>query len=186
MQAPDEDTKKSMAINALGENFGKEFSPALLELWLDMLAPYSSGQVQQAVKTVIERYEFKTLPPFAVLKKALDDLAGTGEKALELQALAEWGVLQRAIAQYGSYSKPPLHPTTEHVVRLLGGWDAACQWTVRDVDFRRKDFIRLWADCSGKEEFIQIGADAVLEMLANRCSAGNPEMHGGPLRELNW
>lgn len=172
-----EETQKSMAINALAENFGKEFSPELLGLWLDLLAPYPVGQVQQAVKNVIERYEFKTLPPFAVLKNALDDLTGTSEKALGLQALAEWGILNEAIGTFGYYSKPELHQTTEHVLRLLGGWADACQWNMKELDFKRRDFIRLWVDSHGRVEQMQLGARGVVQALAS-----GSDRSSGPLQ----
>ena len=174
-----EETQKSMAINALAENFGKEFSSELLGLWLDLLAPYPVGQVQQAVKNVIERYEFKPLPPFAVLKSALDDLTGTSEKALELQAIAEWGVLNEAIGKFGYYSKPKLHQTTEHVLRLLGGWADACQWSMKELDFKRRDFIRLWMDSHGRVEQMQLGAGGVLQALASGADRSSGPLHLG-------
>ena len=168
-----------MAINALAENFGKEFSPELLGLWLDLLVPYPIGQVQQAIKNVIERYEFKTLPPFAILKNALDELSGTSEKALELQAIAEWGVLNNAIGKFGYYNKPELHPTTEHVLRLLGGWADACQWSMKEMDFKRRDFIRLWIDSHGRVEQMQLGAGAVLQALASGTDRSSGPLHLG-------
>ncbi len=174
-----EEAQKSIAINALAENFGKEFSPELLGLWLDLLTPYPVVQVQQAVKNVIERYEFKTLPPFAVLKNALDDLTGVSEKALELQAIAEWGVFNEAIGKFGYYSKPELHPTTEHVARLLGGWEAACQWSMKELDFKRRDFIRLWMDSHGRVEQMQLGAGGVLRALASGENRSSGPLHLG-------
>lgn len=181
-----DETKKIMALSALAENYGKEFSEALLDMWLNLLSGHSAEQVFAAVKVVIERYEYKTLPPFAVLKSALDDISGVGEKALELQALAEWGVLGEAIAKNGYYNKPELHPTTEHVLRLLGGWSAACQWTYTEADFKRRDFLRLWADAHGRVEVLQLGAGAVQQALAQGQSRNNgPVAIGSALRALS-
>lgn len=174
-----DEAQKSMAINALAENFGKDFSPQLLSMWLDLLAPYSVYQVQRAVYAVIEKYEFKTLPPFAVLKSALDDLSGVSEKALELQAIAEWGVLCEAMSKHGYYSKPKLHQTTEHVLRLLGGWEDACQWTMREMDFKRRDFIRLWVDSHGRVEQMQLGAGGVLQALTSGTDRRSGPLHLG-------
>lgn len=181
-----DETKKIMALSALAENYGKEFSEALLDMWLNLLSGHSAEQVFAAVKVVIERYEYKTLPPFAVLKSALDDISGVGEKALELQALAEWGVLGEAIAKNGYYNKPGLHPTTEHVLRLLGGWSAACQWTYTEADFKRRDFLRLWADAHGRVEVLQLGAGAVQQALAQGQSRNSgPVAIGSALRVLS-
>ena len=82
-----EEAKKITAIRGLVENFGKEMSDDLQNLWLDLLAPYSAALVGKAVMRVISSYEYKTLPPFAVLKAALDELAGVG-----LQILADEAV----------------------------------------------------------------------------------------------
>lgn len=174
-----DEAQKSMAINAIAENFGKAFSPQLLNMWLDLLAPYSAGQVQQAVYVVLEQYEFKTLPPFAVLKSALDEISGIGEKALELQAIAEWGVLNEAIGKYGYYNKPELHPTTEHALRLLGGWADACQWNMKELDFKRRDFIRLWVDSHGRVEQMQLGAGGVLQALTSGTDRRSGPLHLG-------
>lgn len=174
-----DEAQKSMAINALAENFGKEFSPELLSLWLDLLAPYQVGQVQHAVKNVIEQYEFKTLPPFAVLKAALDDIMGTSEKSIGLQALAEWGCLNEAIRTFGYYNKPELHPTTEHVLRMLGGWAEACQWALTALDFKRRDFLRLWVDSHGLVEHMHLGAGGVLQALASGAARGSGPLHIG-------
>lgn len=161
-----DETQKSMAINALAENFGKEFSPELLSLWLELLEPYPAMLIKQAVRLVIERYEFKTFPPFAVLKNALDELAGTSEKALEIQAIAEWGVTLREIEMSGPYRMPKLHRTTEHVLRLLGGWDEACQWSTKELDFKRRDFIRLWVESHGRVDQMRLGAGGALQSLS--------------------
>ena len=174
-----DEAQKSIAINALAENFGKDFSPQLLSMWLDLLAPYSVYHVQQAVYAVIERYEYKTLPPFAVLKSALDDISGVSEKALELQAIAEWGVLCEAMSKYGYYNKPKLHQTTEHVLRIMGGWDESCQWTSREIDFKRRDFIRLWVDSHGRVEQMQLGANGVLAALAQGHDRKTGALHVG-------
>lgn len=155
------ESKKAIAIAVMAENFGKELSPALASLWLDLLAPYDAVHVQAAVRAVIEGYEYKSLPPFAVLKRELDNLAGTSEQAVALQAEAEWALLQNAISRNGAYSPPDnLHPTTAHVLRVMGGWAAACQWETRYLDFKRRDFCELWAQVDGKTDVLDMGAEA--------------------------
>jgi hypothetical protein len=153
-------------IDALAANFNAQMPAELKKMWLMLLEGYSAGMVAEAVRKVIESYEFKTLPPFAVLKRALDELAGVDGKSFELQAIAEWGVLGAAIAKHGYYSKPELHPTTEHVLSLMGGWEAACQWTYSDAAFRRRDFINLWTESHGRVEAMQLGAGGVQATLA--------------------
>lgn len=174
-----EEAKKITAIRGLVENFGKEMSDDLQNLWLDLLAPYSAALVGKAVMRVISSYEYKTLPPFAVLKAALDELAGVGEKVLELQAIAEWGVLLEQMRKIGHYGTPVLHPTTAYVLRMLGGWDVACQWTSTECDFRRREFIRLWVDSHGRVEQMQLGAGGVLQALTSGTDRRSGPLHLG-------
>lgn len=162
-----EESAKGAALKALGENFGKTFSPELAATWLELLAPYPAAMVSLAVKVVILGYEYKTLPPFAVLKKALDELTGVSEKTLELQAIAEWTMLTEAMPTYGAANKPDLHPTTDFVLRILGGWlNACCHWHPKDMDFKRKDFIRLWVESHGRTDHMRLGAAGVMRALA--------------------
>lgn len=168
-----EEESKATALKALGENFGKPLSPQLIDLWLELLTSYPAPMVSLAVKNVIERYEYKTLPPFAVLKNALDDLSGVSEKTLELQAIAEWNILTEAMPKYGSDRKPPLHPTTDYVLKIMGGWmTACCYWNLKDMEFKRKDFIRLWMESHGRVEQMQIGAGGVMRSLVGGQDRG--------------
>lgn len=160
------EAEKAIAINALAENFGKEFSPTLLGLWLDLLASYPVAMVWAAVKTVIEQYEFKTLPPFAVLKKSLDDLAGTSERAVALRAEAEWALLQENISRLGVYGQPvDMYPTTAHVLHVMGGWRAVCAWETRYLDLKRREFVELWTQADGKADVLAMGAVGVQQAI---------------------
>lgn len=150
--------RKAMALVALAANFDRKMPEALLELWLELLAPYSADAVRAAVRKVMETYAYKTLPPFAVIKEALDDLAGVSDRSLERQAVAEWGVLLTAIAGHGYCHKPALHPTTEYVVRLLGGWQTVCLWTQSELSFKRRDFVNFWVESHGRVERMEQGA----------------------------
>ena len=184
-----EETQKSMAINALAENFGKEFSPGLLELWIELLEPYSAARVKRAAKLVIERYEFKTFPPFAVFKNALDELAGTSEKALELQAIAEWGELLRGIETCGPHRAPKMCRTTAYALRLLGGWEEACNWNTKELDFKRRDFLRFWVESHGRVLAMELGAKSVSRALES--GAGRTIDQGAPsmletLKSCGW
>lgn len=172
----DQEARKIMALTALAENYGKEFSDALLNAWLDLLAEYPSEQVESAVKAVIKSYEYKTLPPFAVIQRELDRMDGTSKESLELQALAEWSVLQDEIIACGWYSRPQLHPTTAYVVRLMGGWQAVCEWETKYIDVKHKDFIAHWAAAHGRVDKMMLGAAGAAKALAFE-----PERKPGPV-----
>ena len=162
----DEEMRKILALNGLAGNFDKVLSKEVLHLWLDLLGPYAAGMVEMAVKKVILTYEYKTLPPFAVLKKALDDLLGASEKAVELQAEAEWAAVLDGLQNCRWGEMPRLHPTTDYVIGLMGGWERAMNWAVSEWDFKRRDFLKFWQDAHGRLEFMQLGAAGVAAALA--------------------
>ena len=163
--------RKTLAINGIAENFGKEFSSELLKLWLRLLAPYTPEQVEAGAVHVIGTYAYKTMPPYAVLREAIEETAGVGPRATELQAAAEWAKLQSDIFRRGSYAKPEgMHPTTAHVLCVMGGWKAACLWETRVLDFKRKEFMELWVQANGKADVLALGADAVRIAIAQSHS----------------
>lgn len=151
--------RKTAAIAAIAENFGKEITPALLKIWLRLLSRYTPEQVEAGVVRVIETYAYKTMPPYAVLREAIEDSAGTGRKAAELKAAAEWAWLQDAIARHDI--REGIHPTTAHVVRMMGGWQAVGMWETRYIDLKRREFIDLWTQADGKVDVLAMGAAGV-------------------------
>lgn len=154
---------KITALMALAANFGKEFPDSLLLIWLDLLRGYSVEAVNAGVRKVIADYEYKTLPPFAVLRRCMDRVTGVvqPERALEMAAEAEWSNLFEAMERKGRYNPPELSPTTSYVLRGMGGWSAVCNWETNKLEWRRKEFIEAWKLAHGHEEAMMLGADGV-------------------------
>lgn len=156
---------KVMALMALAANFGKEFPECLLPIWLELLKPYPANVISEGVQNVILSYEYKTIPPFAVLKRYLDKAVGAmdQDKMLEMQAEAEWGKLLDAIQSLGVYKGPPqMHPATEYALRNMGGWlSACCHWDMGKIEWRRKEFLEIWKMANGNEEIMALGANGV-------------------------
>lgn len=169
-----EKEQKAMALTALAANFGKEFPMCLLPIWLDLLKDYSAAQVRAGVKMVIQEYEYKTIPPFAVLQKALDKASGQVAETvlIELQAESEWGKLLANIERCGSYRRPDLCATTAFVLRSMGGWEAACAWDRQKLEWRHKEFIELWQQAHGRADILALGADGVLALESGPVRAG--------------
>lgn len=168
MTAKANDTaQKLKVLYGLAMNYGRELPEQLAELWLQLLTPYTAEQVAAAVARVVTEYEYKTLPPFAVLKKALDAGSGHGAEAVEAMAAAEWTALLEAIEQRGSYGGPPpgMHPTTAYVLRSFGGWGAVCRWSTAWLDAKRREFVEQWTQAHGKAGAMALGADGVKAAL---------------------
>lgn len=167
MTAKANDTaQKLKALYGMAMNYGKELPEQLAELWLQLLTPYTAEQVAAAVARVVTTYEFKTLPPFAVLKRQLDVFKGIGAEAVEAMAAAEWQRVLAEIERVGSYGNPKgLHETTLFVLRSIGGWSQICQWPVDWLEQRRKEFLAQWVQAHGKAVAMSLGADAVKEAI---------------------
>lgn len=186
--AMNEQDKKVMALMALAANFGGDFPECLLGIWLDLLSPYPAKIVNVAVREVICEYEYKTIPPFAVLKRFLDKATGVigQEKILDMQAEGEWGKLLNAIHELGFYKGPPkdLHPATAYALRNMGGWEAACRWETDKLEWRHKTFIETWKLAHGNEEAMALGARAVEAIGAGPQSASEIMKTLLPAREI--
>lgn len=168
------DTQRKMeALLLLAANAKEEFSDGMLTLWMELLAPYSPEAVWAAIKHVVENYRYRGLPPFSELKKALLEQENKGTDQRMLQAIAEWGLLLEKIQEFGSQNPPTLHPTTQYVLRLMGGWQAACMWTQKELPFCRKDFLEYWVETHGKTDALSSGATGVAQALQMERSANN-------------
>lgn len=173
---------KVMALMALAANFGKEFPECLLPIWLELLKPYPASVVSEGVKRVIMSYEYKTIPPFAVLKREIDSATGqvSEEERLELAAEAEWNMLMDKIHSLGSFREPEFCQTTAYVLRGMGGWDAVCRWETAKLEWRRKEFKEAWKLAYGKEEVMELGSSAVLSLFGGQTAIGARLTAPGP------
>ncbi|MDY0274777.1 MAG: hypothetical protein RBR42_04965 [Desulfomicrobium sp.] len=159
--------RKAAILTALAGNFDRKLSAELLSMWLDLLEPYTHQEVALAVRMVINEYEYKTLPPFAVLKKALNRITGQGEQSKKEQAMEDWEHLLSEIQSVGSYGQPNLSPEAARAVRMMGGWSTVCSWPRGVIDFKRADFLGLWEHCSSLDYLPEAPREAL-------------EIHDGP------
>ena len=134
-----------------------------------LLVPYSAEQVEDGVAHVVSEYEYKTLPPFAVLKKAMDKASGilSQERALDMAAEAEWCKLCDDVSRLGRYREPTHCQTTAYVLRGMGGWDAACNWEQDKLEWRHKEFIDAWKLAHGNTHAMSLGADGIEALTAS-------------------
>lgn len=169
-------------------NYDKDLNPQLAKLWLKILEPYSADVVSAAVMYVVQTYAYKTLPPFAVLQEAIRKVTGEKPKpepakALETRAEAEWGIVLKAIVDVGSYGSPKLCPQTEKTIELMGGWQHLCgTLTESNMDFKRRDFIKLWQDAEDISEAMGLTAGAETKAIGTgdrpaQCSVPKGFLH---------
>ncbi len=160
--------EKMRLIRMLASNYSAELDEDTATLWLVLMSAYSVEDCRSAVLSVVrgcgfESVRFGSLPPFALIQRELDARTGTvrGERNLALQAEAEWGRLLEEVRSCGFWRTPKLHPTTEFVVRQLGGWERVCRWKEEDLSWKRREFLSAWREAAGREDVLSLGAEAV-------------------------
>ena len=160
--------EKMRLIRMLASNYSAELDEDTATLWLVLMSAYSVEDCRSAVLSVVrgwglESVRFGSLPPFALIQRELDARTGTvrGERNLALQAEAEWGRLLEEVRSCGFWRTPKLHPTTEFVVRQLGGWERVCRWKEEELSWKRREFLSAWREAAGREDVLSLGAEAV-------------------------
>lgn len=185
-QKTNDDMHKVASIMALCANYGSVMEDNLLDIWLDLLSEYSALQVKKGVAEVIKTYKYKTRPPYAVLRDAIDRVSGIEridpETSLKMQAEAEWDDLLENISRYGRYKEPELDRTTAYVLRGMGGWDAACDWESSRLDWKHKEFVDKWKMAYGHVEFMELGASGI-QALTNEPQAASEILGAGIIRK---
>ncbi len=170
---------KLTALNGLAGNYSAALQPETARMWLYLLRGYSDEQVQAAALDVIrehgpESVPYRSMPPFSLMQKALDRIAGgvgAGEREA-VMAEAEWAQVMRAAREVGSWGSPGLSAATDFVLRQMGGWQCACAWREQDLPWRRREFIELWKLACGKVEAMEKGADAVRALSGLHAAIG--------------
>lgn len=178
---PTEIQRKTAAVMALAENHKTEVSQTLMTMWLRAMKPYSAEQVEAGVERLIMTCKTQKMPPYAVLDEAIREASGIPspldqQKAKEAQAEAEWAQVLDQVRRVGSYGNPRFHPTTQRVLRSMGGWSALCEsMTSANRDFKRRDFISMWQTYHETGDAMELGAFGVQQALEERIRA-----HGRP------
>ena len=115
-----------------------------------------------------------------VITESLEETEGLAEMPMlprfglefRMGAQAEWGRLLKEIGRVGSWGTPNLHPTTSCVVRFLGGWTQVCLWQEKDLQWHQRRFIDAWIQTHGREEVLELGAEAVKQLAAPKPTGG--------------
>lgn len=106
-------------IMAVGQNYGREYTPAFIKMTWVSFRGYPFEQVARAYQTHIASERFA--PTIADITQIL-----TGGS--EVRSIEAWGKLQDAIGTVGSYQGVVFDdPAIHGAVRALGGWVSVCE-----------------------------------------------------------
>ncbi len=152
-----EKEEKAFILNSMFENFGKEASTGFLAMWLKLLENYSIEDVTKASLIVVNTYEYKTIPPFAVFKKELDKSLGIDKEKLDaiknLLPEQAWEELEHLLETKGNKDEmPALEKRTLHALLRIGGWYNLCLCPLDELKWKKKNFIEIYKNSLDIEE----------------------------------
>ncbi len=122
------------------EYFGKEISKAVIALYLEALQPYSDDEIVGACTTAI-----RTLKFFPRVSDFVNIIEGDPES----RAAVAWATLIKAMEDHGHYHTVAFKDgAIMSAVNAMGGWMRICEYTYDDLNYRQKEFDRLYRQFS--------------------------------------
>ena len=186
---PAENQRKAAALFGLAKMYRESLDSDMVKVWIDLLSGYTASQVENGVRHCLLNKQKREMPSPAELIGFICKASGLPShvdeaKSLKAQAEAEWEQVNDQVRRVGSYGSPRFHPTTERVIRSMGGWGAVCAWETASKEWKHKDFVRLWQDFHEVGDAMELGAFGVQQALAERMSQRPREIPSGFLKRL--
>ena len=188
--AVEEIKRKTAAVYGLAKTCGFRMDDDVLKIWFMALEDFSAEQVEKGIALAIKTEEYSKMPVPAKIIRKIREACGIPspldrQKAKEAQAEAEWAQVLEQVRRVGSYGNPKFHPTTQRVLRAMGGWSALCEsMTSANRDFKRRDFVSMWQTYHEAGDAMELGAFGVQQALAERMSQRPREIPSGWLKRL--
>jgi hypothetical protein len=143
----------------LSAGIGKKMPSESMDVWYDLLQDLPAELVLMAVKKVLVTYEYATIPPVGVIRKAAAELATSSLPS----GLEAWNEAINAIRYFGQYRMAEglesLSPPVRETVELLG-WRDMC--LVDKTEVIRSQFLKAW-DAVAKREMDRAGLPAPVQ-----------------------
>ena len=186
---PTEDQRKAAALFGLAKMYRESLDSDMVKVWIDLLSGYTASQVESGVRHCLLNKQKREMPSPAELIGFICKASGLPShvdeaKSLKAQAEAEWEQVNDQVRRVGSYGSPRFHPTTERVIRSMGGWGAVCAWETASKEWKHKDFVRLWQDFHEVGDAMELGAFGVQQALEERMGQRPAELPHGWLKRL--
>ena len=171
-----ETERKTRALATLFDCLGRKISDLAMSGWLASLDDVPAKMVEAGVVSWLKT-QTNSFPNPALFRQYLQLKRGkkpqpSPEKALETRAEAEWGIVLKAMVDVGSYGSPKFCPQTEKTIEIMGGWPHLCATlTQSNMDFKRRDFVKLWQDAEDISEAMELGAGAETKAIESAPGA---------------
>jgi len=134
-----EKSRKSVAIMALAEMFGKQLSEPAVRMYLAAMSDVGAEAVERAAAEAASSSKF--FPPPAELR----EMAGVARP--EDRAILAWSQVEKAVSRFGAYKTVDFDdPLINAAIRTLGGWVSVCKRDPDEFDkWLRADFLKTYA-----------------------------------------
>ena len=128
-------------LAGMSELYGKALSKPLVQLYWELLSPYSFDQVEQAFQShMMDPDCGQYFPKPADLIRLIDG-------STQAQALIAWSKVTKAVRNWGVYYTVVFDdPRIHAVIRDMGGWIALCQSSVHQWIAQERTFCTRYRD----------------------------------------
>lgn len=139
------------AVAVLATAFNRENSPTLTEAYQLGLSGLTADEIAGATKLALMGSKFMPTPSeLRAFVRPPRDLAA--------EAALAWSAVRKAMDQHDVYGNVDFGPVVNAVVHNLGGWLWLCEQSLTDLEWRKKDFLRVYEQFAGKDVALLNGA----------------------------
>lgn len=137
---PTDEKKFAATMTALFALYDREPTDELMGLYWEAMRDLTAEQFSVGAGRATR--ELKWLPKPAEIR----ELAGiSGPRVLARQVADAWEAVCKAMRQHDYTTSVDFGPLVNAVIRNLGGWQAACAWTLPEIEtWKRKEFERVY------------------------------------------
>ncbi|MGL4756005.1 MAG: DUF6475 domain-containing protein [Aeromonadaceae bacterium] len=163
------------AMMAAGEVYGKEITGPLLQIYFAALSMMTIEQARTAMMAHMQNTDTgQFFPKPADLIKQIAGTTKQQEAAIEDRAAMAWACIERDIRRIGSYGTLKLDDKQAlAAVKALGGWQSLCQTESAKMEWKRKEFIRMY------ETFERTPLEALPASLPGRIELNEKKAESG-------
>lgn len=131
---------------AAGEVYGREVTQPMAAIYFSALESVSIDQVQAAMMAHMQNPDSgQFFPKPADLIKQMTGTTKQQEAVIEDRASIAWACIERDIRRIGSYGTLKLDDKQAMAaVKAMGGWQSICQTENSKMEWKRKEFIRMY------------------------------------------
>jgi len=145
MQDQDKDAFTEIMM-AAGEVYSKAITVPMIKMYFAALGQVSIEQAQSAMMAHMQNPDSgQFFPKPADLIKQMTGTTKQQEAAIEDRASIAWACIERDIRRIGSYGTLKLDDKQAMAaVKAMGGWMSICQTETSKMEWKRKEFIRMY------------------------------------------